>query len=164
MPWELCDGAPAALLRPDTARQTIAECAVREAAEETGLQLRNGTSQATCSTGHLLLAQPHPFTAADVIRRDPAGRIQYHYAIVEVRTDSRSCCSKRGSFTCVCPTRDLEKLFCVAGRSHATGPTPNSTGLCGRTRCPLGLSTRAGRHARYVMSHPVQLRSAPSAL
>ena len=71
-------------LRPDTARQTIAECAIREAAEETGLRLRNDTSQAACRT---LLAQPQAFTCAEVIRRDPTSMlIQYHYVLVEVRT------------------------------------------------------------------------------
>jgi len=53
------------------------ECAVREAAEETGLVLRNGAGAGP-------LAQPHPFTAADVIVRAADGHIQYHYAIVEV--------------------------------------------------------------------------------
>ena len=83
-------------LRLNTARQTIAECAIREAAEETGLQLRNDTGQAACRNGEVpnstnvsacaLLAQPHPFTAADVIRRDQStGRIIWHYAIIEVR-------------------------------------------------------------------------------
>ncbi|KAK9826774.1 hypothetical protein WJX81_007985 [Elliptochloris bilobata] len=57
--------------------ETMADCAVREAAEETGLRLRN-------APGEQGLGQPHPFTAADVIVRDPAGRIQFQYAIVEV--------------------------------------------------------------------------------
>ena len=57
----------------------MVECAIREAAEETGLQLRNTPGSPACS-----LAQPEPFTAADVIVRDSTGRIQYHYAIVEV--------------------------------------------------------------------------------
>ncbi len=63
----------------------MVECAIREAAEETGLQLRNTPGSPACS-----LAQPEPFTAADVIVRDSAGRIQYHYAIVEVLSQKTS--------------------------------------------------------------------------
>ncbi len=73
--------------------QTMVECAVREAAEETGLVLRNGADAGP-------LAQPHPFTAADVIVRTADGHIQYHYAIVEVVLLLQAVSCPCGCFWC----------------------------------------------------------------
>ncbi len=50
--------------------ETVAEAAVREVREETGL--------------HITLPADAAFTSVDVIERDDAGSIEFHYVLVEV--------------------------------------------------------------------------------
>ncbi|BDA42752.1 hypothetical protein COCOBI_03-6450 [Coccomyxa sp. Obi] len=72
-----------------SAGETMVECAVREALEETGVHLRNDPEAARAvedregglSSG---LEVPTPFAAADVIVYDDSGRLAFHYAIVEI--------------------------------------------------------------------------------
>lgn len=51
--------------------ETLIECAKRETMEETGLTLGGALP-------------PRILTAVDCIQTDPAGRIQFHYTIIEV--------------------------------------------------------------------------------
>ena len=51
--------------------ETVVEAALRELAEETGVQA----------------ASPRILTALDAIERDEAGRIQYHYTLIVVQFD-----------------------------------------------------------------------------
>ncbi|KAL0041635.1 hypothetical protein WJX79_010229 [Trebouxia sp. C0005] len=67
--------------------ETLVECAIRESKEETGLVLKNDTNSAVAQGGLAFsknLQVPTPFAAADVISRDAAQKIEYHYTIVEV--------------------------------------------------------------------------------
>eukprot|EP00887_Chlorella_sp_A99_P003189 scaffold9.g3189.t1 len=62
--------------------ETMAECAVREAREETGVVLRNGPNP----EGRVFsrdLAFPVGFATADALFKDDSGRLAYHYAIVD---------------------------------------------------------------------------------
>ena len=86
---------------PSCPGETIAECAQREILEETGIRLRvhAGTGAGGAGAGgapdegfSTCLRHPTPFAAADGIHRDGAGRVLYHYAIIEVRYASDILC------------------------------------------------------------------------
>lgn len=62
--------------------ETMAECAIRETLEETGLTLRN--EQSGGETHHRSLECPRPVDAVDSIHYDAKGHIQYHYTIVDL--------------------------------------------------------------------------------
>lgn len=90
--------------------ETLAACAAREVAEEAGLELlgspgplrQDAGAWASSTAAHgevaagkavasarpllprLPLSAPTPFTAVDVMRRDAEGRVQFHYAVIEV--------------------------------------------------------------------------------
>uniref|UniRef100_A0A7S0RVA8 Nudix hydrolase domain-containing protein n=1 Tax=Chlamydomonas leiostraca TaxID=1034604 RepID=A0A7S0RVA8_9CHLO len=62
--------------------ETIAECAVREVLEETGVKIRHMGSPETFSSS---LDNPTAFAAVDSIWHDKAaGKLKFHYAIIEV--------------------------------------------------------------------------------
>ncbi|KAG2492713.1 hypothetical protein HYH03_009126 [Edaphochlamys debaryana] len=77
--------------------ETMETCAEREVMEETGLRLAGTTARGGAGSGpssgaggggglslHDLRSGPMPFAAVDVMRREPDGRIRYHYAVIEV--------------------------------------------------------------------------------
>lgn len=104
---------------------------------------------------------PIPSLLQTFIRRDTAGRINWHYAIIEVRAGSRSCCSKFALPSVSLGCGETRKGWSVfAGSSNATGPTSGSAGLCRCGGRPLGTHSRARRHARWAILHIVQVRSA----
>lgn len=87
--WSVCGGS-------QELGETLVECAVREALEETGLRLlcpplAAGMPGRSSSPS---LEWPTPFTAVDVITKDTKGTINYHYSIVEVaaRLENPSDC------------------------------------------------------------------------
>ena len=61
----------------------MADCAVREVKEETGIIIRNIPDPAADGWSSSL-SFPTAFAAADCIDRDEQGGIRFHYAIVEV--------------------------------------------------------------------------------
>lgn len=64
------------------AGETIAECAVREVMEETGIKIRHRKTPETFSS---TLNNPTAFAAADLIWHDQvAGKLKFHYANIEV--------------------------------------------------------------------------------
>lgn len=74
-------------LRPCAAGETIAECAVREVMEETGMTLVNGGSASAWEGFAKSLAVPTPFAAVDsIVYEQPGGqgRLRFHYVVVEV--------------------------------------------------------------------------------
>ena len=73
--WSFCGGSL-------ELGETIVECAVREALEETGLQLRRRPGDAPLFSADL--QHPTAFAAVDVMDRAPDGRLAFHYVIVEV--------------------------------------------------------------------------------
>ena len=77
--WSFCGGSL-------EIGETIIECAIREAREETGLELRHlSTAPPGVPTFYSDLRHPAVFTAVDVIDRDPdTGVIRFHYSIPEV--------------------------------------------------------------------------------
>ena len=64
--------------------ETLAECAVRETLEETGLRLRNSSPSAGATLFSTSLDYPVPLTAVDAITHDSEGRLAFHYAIVNL--------------------------------------------------------------------------------
>jgi len=68
--------------------ETMAECAMREVLEETGIQLQNDPSKVLKEDVGFSadLAVPTAFSAVDSLFPDPANpqRLQYHYAIIEM--------------------------------------------------------------------------------
>lgn len=65
------------------AGESIAECAVREVFEETGIRIRN-RPQPESEGFSPDLWHPTPFAGVDSIVRDEAGAVQFHYAIIDV--------------------------------------------------------------------------------
>jgi len=74
--------------------ETLIDCALREAIEETGVVLRHCGSHSFGATGNheptkglfgrKQLDIPSVFAAVDVIEKDPDGSVAFHYAVVEV--------------------------------------------------------------------------------
>ena len=73
--WSFCGGSL-------DLGETIVDCAVRETLEETGLRLRRRQGPGPLFSQDL--QHPTAFAAADVISRQGDGRLDFHYAIVEV--------------------------------------------------------------------------------
>jgi 8-oxo-dGTP diphosphatase len=71
--------------------ETLQQCAVREALEETGLKLRNNVATGGSHTSGSMpsgmfstnLSFPVPFTAVDVMDRADDGTFRFHYAVIE---------------------------------------------------------------------------------
>lgn len=79
--WSFCGGSL-------ELGETMIDCAIREAREETGLALRH-QSELIQSPGTVIfypdLRHPTVFTAVDVIDEDEeSGNLRFHYAVVEV--------------------------------------------------------------------------------
>jgi len=81
--WSFCGGSL-------ELGESLVDCAIREAHEETGLHLRHLKDVAPgTSLFYRNLAHPAVFTAVDVIDREPSekknsGAIRFHYAVVEI--------------------------------------------------------------------------------
>jgi 8-oxo-dGTP diphosphatase len=84
--WSFCGGSL-------ELGETLVECAIREAKEETGLSLQQKKNVVPgTSVFYRDLQHPAVFTAVDVIDREPSlsgtednkGAIRFHYAVVEV--------------------------------------------------------------------------------
>lgn len=81
--WSFCGGSL-------ELGESLVDCAIREAREETGLVLRHKKDIApTTSLFYRNLEHPAVFSAVDVIDREPSegknsGAIRFHYAVVEV--------------------------------------------------------------------------------
>lgn len=68
------------------AGETLADCAERELREETGLALVHARDPGAEGFSNSL-AFPTPFAACDALTHDAEGRLQYHYAIIDVSFD-----------------------------------------------------------------------------
>lgn len=68
--------------------ETLADCAVRETQEETGVVLRSRRPGPEEVLSHDL-SFPSPIAAADAIHRDAEGQLEYHYALIEMAASPR---------------------------------------------------------------------------
>eukprot|EP00201_Polytomella_parva_P017697 CAMPEP_0175054412 /NCGR_PEP_ID=MMETSP0052_2-20121109/9492_1 /TAXON_ID=51329 ORGANISM="Polytomella parva, Strain SAG 63-3" /NCGR_SAMPLE_ID=MMETSP0052_2 /ASSEMBLY_ACC=CAM_ASM_000194 /LENGTH=152 /DNA_ID=CAMNT_0016319107 /DNA_START=140 /DNA_END=595 /DNA_ORIENTATION=+ len=64
--------------------ETIAECAIREVEEETGVRLVSKASPESEEGFSDRLSFPTPFAACDCITKDRNGKLEFHYAVIEV--------------------------------------------------------------------------------